>query len=186
MSVNPIEIIAAAFGVANIVLLTRRSIWNYPFALLSVGLYGFVFFEAKLYSDTLLQIFFFLINLYGWAMWMRARGDDGAVVARSMTPPMRIGWIAGSLVTTLLWGYAMTFTDASLPWTDAGVAMFSIAAQILLSRRYWENWVLWIGVDIVSIANYGIKGLHITVLLYAVFLVTAVWGLISWRRSMAT
>ena len=61
---NPIEILATLLGLANILLLVRRSIWNYPFGLLMVAVYAYIFFGAKLYSDALLQIFFFVIQLY--------------------------------------------------------------------------------------------------------------------------
>ena len=60
------EIAAALLGVINVLLVVRRSVWNYPFGIAMVALYFFVFREAKLYSDALLQIFFFLIQLYGW------------------------------------------------------------------------------------------------------------------------
>ena len=74
---SPIEGIAAALVLVNVALVALRSVWNYPFALIAVTLYAFVFFEAKLYSDMLLQGFFFALNLYGWAAWMRARDDSG-------------------------------------------------------------------------------------------------------------
>ena len=77
-----LEWIAVLLGVANIILLIRRSIWNFAFALAMVSLYAVIFFEAKLYSDALLQIFFFVINLIGWRMWLSARGESEAVPVR--------------------------------------------------------------------------------------------------------
>lgn len=74
---SQLEWLAAALVLTNVALVALRSVWNYPFALAAVTLYAFVFFEAKLYSDMLLQGFFFALNLYGWAAWMRAReGSD--------------------------------------------------------------------------------------------------------------
>src|SRR3546814_19832174 len=81
--VSPIEGVAAALVLVNVALVALRSVWNYPFALLAVTLYAFVFFEAKLYSDMLLQGFFFALNLYGWAAWPRARGASGVPGGRS-------------------------------------------------------------------------------------------------------
>ena len=75
-----IEWAAAAFVLTNVALVALRSVWNYPFALVAVTLYAFVFFEAKLYCDMLLQGFFFALNLYGWAAWLRARDSDGIPV----------------------------------------------------------------------------------------------------------
>src|SRR3546814_427665 len=76
---SPIEIAAFVLGVVNLVLLVRRSIWNYPFALAMVALYAQVFFAAKLYSDALLQIFFFVVNLYGWWQWRRSQAHEGDI-----------------------------------------------------------------------------------------------------------
>src|SRR3546814_9899254 len=89
--VSPIEGIAAALVLVNVALVALRRVWNYPFALLAVTLYAFVFFEAKLYRDMLLQGFFFALNLYGWASWTRERGASGVPV-RWMTGRARSGW----------------------------------------------------------------------------------------------
>ena len=62
---RPIEITAFFLGIANIVLLARRSIWNYPFGIVMVSLYACVFYGAKLYSDVILQVFFFVVQIYG-------------------------------------------------------------------------------------------------------------------------
>ena len=64
---RPVEIAAFFLGIANITLLVRRSVWNYPFGIVMVSLYAWVFYGAKLYSDALLQIFFFVVQCYGWA-----------------------------------------------------------------------------------------------------------------------
>ncbi|TZG29596.1 nicotinamide riboside transporter PnuC [Sphingomonas montanisoli] len=183
---NATETIAALLGTANVALVARRSVWNYPFALAMVSLFGVIFFKEKLYSDALLQLFFFVINIYGWIVWHRAEGEAGEVVTRSMPARLRFGWLAITLVAAVIWSGAMAhYTDAALPWIDGPIAMTSIVAQILLSRRYWENWILWIVVDIASIGMYWVKDLHVTAALYTLFLGLSVWGLVGWRRSMA-
>lgn len=181
-----LEAIAFALGVINVTLVVRRSVWNYPFALAMVTLYAAVFWQARLYSDTLLQGFFFVVNIYGWIGWVANRADSGTIVVEPMTARSRAQWAAGSVGAALGWGAVMhLFTDAALPWWDAAIAVASIAAQILLAQRKWENWAIWIAVDIASIGLYLVKGLWLTALLYAVFLALAIWGLIDWRRVMA-
>lgn len=181
---SPLEITATLLGVANIVLIVKRSIWNYPFALAMVSLYAVIFFEAKLYSDAGLQIFFFLVNLYGWWAWSRNRAQEGEIVVEHLTPSGLALWIAGSLIAILGWGTMMArLTDASYPYWDGSVAMLSVAAQILMTRRYLENWHWWIAVNAVSIPLYLRKDLLLTAGLYGLFLVLAVWGLVEWRRA---
>ncbi|WP_420141421.1 nicotinamide riboside transporter PnuC [Sphingomonas sp.] len=181
-----LEALATALGLANIVLLIRRSVWNYPFGLAMVALYADIFFAAKLYSDALLQLFFFAIQLYGWWAWARAGGGGGGVPVRRLTPAARIAWVAMIALVTGLWGWGMhAGTDAASPWWDGGIAVASVAAQILLARRMIENWLLWIAVDAAAIGLYLTKGLALTAGLYAAFLILSAVGLVQWRRAEA-
>ena len=182
---NWIEWVAAGLGVVNVALVVRRSVWNYPFGLAMVSLYFVVFAEARLYSDALLQIFFFVVQLYGWRNWVRAKQADGEVPVGMMGSRERIVWTLATVAASLVWGLGMArFTDAAAPLVDAGVAGFSISAQILMARRRIENWVVWIGVDIAAIGLYASRDLYATSGLYALFLLLSVAGLFQWRRAL--
>lgn len=181
---NGTEIAAAALGLVNVALVVRRSIWNYPFGIAMVSLYFFVFAEAKLYSDALLQIFFLAIQLYGWWNWHRNESDDGILVER-LTGRQRLAWLIGAGAASTAWGLAMArWTDAAMPVADAFIAGMSVSAQCLQSLRKVESWVLWIAVDALAIGVYTMRGLHVTAGLYAVFLVLCVFGLIGWLRKL--
>ena len=181
---NPLEWVAAALGLVNVALVVRRSVWNYPFGMLMVSHYFFVFSEAKLYSDALLQIFFLGLQLYGWRNWLRSKGEVGEVAVARLEPRQRLGWIAATVLASLAWGMMMArFTDAALPFADAAIAGMSVSAQLLLSIRRIENWLLWILVDALAIGVFASRGLFATSTLYAVFLAMAVSGLVSWRRA---
>lgn len=180
-----VEVAACVLGLINVGLTIRRSVWNFPFGLAMVALYGWVFFGAKLYSDVLLQGFFFVLQLYGWHNWTRHQADDGTAVA-ALSWRIRVA----CAVATLLGGGALGFvmarwTDAALPYWDAAIAAMSIAAQTLLSLRRIESWLLWISVDLVAIGVYLHKDLSLTAGLYVVFLGLACVGLVSWRRRLA-
>ena len=181
---NPLEWVAAGLGLVNVALVVRRSVWNYPFGIVMVSLYFFVFFEAKLYSDALLQCFFLAIQLYGWWNWIHAKGTSGEIVVERLGDRERIAWLLATALASLAWGAAMArFTDAALPFADAAIAGMSVSAQLLMSIRRIENWLLWIAVDMLSIGVFASRGLTATSLLYAVFLAMAVTGLLSWRRA---
>jgi nicotinamide mononucleotide transporter len=183
---SSLEILATVFGLINIILIVRRSVWNYPFAIGMVSLYARIFWDAKLYSDAGLQVFFVVVNVYGWWAWSRSKAEAGEIEVTQLTPSGRILWGAGAIVAAALWGLFMSrHTDASSPYWDAAVAMFSVAAQILMTRRYIENWHGWIIVNLLSIGLYGVKGLMLTMGLYVLFLLLAIWGLIEWRRVVA-
>ncbi|QGP78701.1 nicotinamide riboside transporter PnuC [Sphingobium sp. CAP-1] len=184
---NMVEWVAAGLGLINIILVARRSLWNYPFGIAMVALYFFVFVEAKLYSDALLQIFFLVINLYGWWAWLHARKvADGGIAVERLGAAARLLWLAGIAVAALAWGAMMArFTDAAAPFADATIAGMSVAAQILQSQRKYESWVLWIAVDALATGLFWSRGLIATSILYAIFFAIALWGLVRWRRTMA-
>jgi nicotinamide mononucleotide transporter len=183
-NMTPIEIVAVLLGIANILLIIRRSVWNYPFGIAMVTLYFFIFRDAKLYSDAGLQVFFVVVNLYGWFSWSRNKAEAGEVVVQRLGTDGLLAWVAGSAIATAVWGFIMSkYTDASFPFWDAGVAMLSVAGQILMTRRYLENWYWWIAVNAISIPLYIVKNLHLTAGLYALFLVLAAAGLVEWRKA---
>lgn len=181
---RPIEIAAFWLGIANITLLVRRSIWNYPFGIVMVALYAWVFYGAKLYSDVILQLFFFVVQLYGWAHWLTRRDETGLVIVARIGRIAAIACAAGALAGTLAVGGLMArFTDASYPFWDASVLSLSIVAQILLARRILENWLVWVAVDALAIGLYAAKGLYPTAVLYMLFFVIAAIGYVGWRRA---
>lgn len=181
---NLLEIAGTVLGLINIVLLIRRSVWNFPAAMAMVTFIGFVLFEAKLYAEMGLQAFFFVVNLWGWWLWTRAKGAGDMVPVGWMGWPARLGWAGGAGALSIALGVALArWTDAALPMADSAVAGMSVAAQILLGLRRIENWVLWIVIDVVSIALYLDRGLHFLAGLYVAFLVLSVVGMREWVRA---
>ena len=179
-----IEVAAALLGVINVLLVVRRSVWNYPFGIVMVSLYFFVFWDAKLYSDALLQIFFLAIQVYGWWAWLRSPQVDHGVAVEWMSVPQRIRWLAVTAVFIAIWGSGMArYTDAAAPFADSTIAGLSVAAQILQSLRRVESWVLWITVDAFAVGLFIWRGLQVTSALYALFFVLAVVGLREWARK---
>jgi nicotinamide mononucleotide transporter len=110
-----IEAVAVALGVANIALIIRRSVWNYPFGIAMVVLYAHVFWQAKLYSDAGLQVFFLVVQFYGWWAWAQKQQDDGRVAVEAMGMRARIVWVLGSVVAAALWGHDGAAHRCTLP-----------------------------------------------------------------------
>lgn len=183
---SPLEWIAAALGVANIALLVRRSVWNYPFGIAMVALYIVVFRDARLYAEAGLQVFFLAAQAWGWVLWVRVKGDEdagerGRVPVRWLDWPSRAVWLTVTAALSLNLGWALhRFTDAALPYADSAIAGASVAAQILLALRRIENWMLWIAIDSAAILVYLSKDLYATAALYVLFLGFSVLGLREW------
>lgn len=179
-----LEWTAAALGVVNIALLIWRSVWNFPFGIAMVALYILVFWEERLYAEAALQVFFILAQTWGWWLWLRAGGEDRRVPVRWLDNMSRAVWAMATLAVSLNLGWVMhRFTDAAMPYADAGIAGASVAAQILLAFRRIENWVLWILIDVAAILLYINRELYPTAGLYGGMLVMSLLGLKEWTQA---
>ena len=177
------EIAGSVLGLIQIVLLVRRSLWNFPLAMASVTLVGITLYQGRLYSEAGLQGFFFVVNALGWYQWSRVRSGDNAVPVGWMSTAARLRWAAVTVLLSVTLGWIMhTFTNAALPFADSAVTGASIAAQLLLNNRRIENWVLWVAIDVVSIALYLYRDLFFLAALYVAYLVISGIGLRQWTR----
>lgn len=179
-----LELIGAGLSVLGVVLTARRHPWCWPVNLVASVVYGLVFVEARLYSDTLLQGAFCIMTVYGWVRWMQHLDRSGHVRIAPLAPRPAIIHILVGAAGALALGYVMQrWTDAALPWLDAALTAFSLVGQWWQARRHIAAWWLWIAVDVIYIGEYIYKDLHVTALLYAGFVALAVHGLRTWRRA---
>ncbi|MEI7026898.1 nicotinamide riboside transporter PnuC [Paenibacillus sp. y28] len=184
-SSSALEFTATLSGLLCVWLTARQNIWCWPIGLVNVICFFAMFYEAKLYADMLLQVFFFVMSVQGWIVWLTGRGTAKVRPTRRLT--LLRGILLGIAVIAVTGGWGMVlerYTDASIPYLDAFLATLSLAAQLLLSSKVLENWVVWIAVDVLSVGMYAYKELYLIALLYAVFLGIAVSGLLSWRSEL--
>jgi nicotinamide mononucleotide transporter len=182
---NPIEIIASLLGVVSVWFSVKRNIWVFPIGIVMVILYIVVFYQARLYSDMLLQVVYVFMQLHGWFEWSRGdRADDEKIAIGRLS---LFQWGASGVVQvagTIALGYTMSrFTDAALPWLDAFTTVMSLIAQWWVNKKYLENWVLWMLVDLIYLYQYTVKGLYLTTGLYFVFFILAILGYREWRKK---
>lgn len=181
---NPVELVAVAFGLVSVWLSAREHIVSWPTAIVNVGLFFFLFWEARLYADAVLQLVYLSLSVYGWWAWLHG----GA--ARSALRVSRAGrrvWLFG-VPATLAFGlglgaFLQRHTDSPVPYLDALLTSTSLLAQWMMTRKILENWVVWIVADVVYVPMFIARGLPWTSLQYAVFLVLAWMGLTGWRAS---
>ena len=179
------EAVAVILGIIAVYLSTRQNIWTYPLGIISVFIYIFIFHEVKLYADMGLQVFFIILQVYGWYEWLHG-GENKSRLHISHTPrSVAVYNIIFVVLGTAMLGYVLhTLTDAALPYIDSFLAVLSMSGQFLLARKYFQNWHVWMAVNIGSIAMYAMKGLYFTMVLYAVFLGLAVVGYLEWKKEL--
>lgn len=183
------EVAGTILGVLGVWLMIRQSLWGWPVGLVQVSIYAWIFFQARLYSDAILQICFFALLAYGWWHWRRGgRRPAGAATELPVTRlgrGARLAWIVAGALCTAGWGEFMRrTTDAALPHWDAFILVFSLASQWLQARKVLECWAGWMIVNAVAISVYWVKDLHLTAGLYVLFLGMAVWGWRAWAGSL--
>jgi nicotinamide mononucleotide transporter len=180
------ETIGVLFGIAGVWLTIRRNVWCWPVGLVNVVLFVFVFFHARLYGAAVLQLVYVVISFYGWYRWLHP-GPDLLELPVSWTPLRWWGGL-GMAGVALAVGFGLFLryrTDAVLPFLDAATASFSLVAQWQTARKWIDNWLVWIAVDLVYIGMYLSQRLYPTAILYAVFLVLAAIGFHEWRQAIA-
>ena len=186
LTTGPLETAGVLTGIACVWLAARNSLWNFPTAIVSCGLYVYIFGSSRLYSDMGLQFVFIALAGYGWYAWLHP-ADAGA-------PALPVTRTGGRLALLLLLGvglYALGagflfrhYTNAALPYWDTTTTAVSIAAQVLLARKKLENWLIWVAVDVVYVGMYWHKQLYLTSVLYLIYLGLAIYGYLAWRRLM--
>jgi nicotinamide mononucleotide transporter len=179
------ELFGFITGVLNVWLVTRENIWSWPLGVLNALFYVVVFARTGLYSDTGLQVVYFVLSLYGWWHWLRG-GPKHEPVVVTRTPRAQALLLAGIAVGTwlLLWTITRRIPGAAMPHLDAALVAVSLVAQYMMTRKLLENWLLWIAVDVVYIGLFINRKLPLTAVLYTVFLGLAILGYVQWRRSM--
>ncbi len=180
-----LEVVAVAFGIVSVFLSVREHIWSWPTGIINVTLYTVLFYQTGLYSDMGLQVVYFVLSIYGWYEWLY--GGAGKTELHVSRTPRNV-WLVLGVVGVAFWavdGYATShLPNVSLPYVDAATATVSLIAQYLMTRKYLENWTLWIIVDVVYVGMLIYKGLNLTAFNYAIYLVLAVMGHISWKKSL--
>ena len=178
-----IEIAGFITTLLGIWLTTRRLLVCWPVTLLADFLYLVVFYQARLFSDALLQIFFVAFTLYGWWHWWRGVREEGEVRVAPLGLRGALAAIAAGAVGAVVLGWLMARVGAALPHLDAALTSYSLVASWWQARKHIANWWLWIVVDLVYVGEYIYKGLWLTAPLYLLLVGLAVLGWWDWRRA---
>ena len=180
-----VELASAAITIWSIWLATRQNIWYYPTGLVALAAYTWVYYDARLYAEALLQIICFGLMVYGWYEWLHG-GENRRELPVSRAPAWAwtSGIVSGLIGSALTIWIQLRFTDNPNPYVDSSLFAWSLVAQWMTARKWIENWILWILINTVSVPLYIARDLKVTALLYAGLWLLAFLGYREWRRSL--
>ncbi|MBX9444747.1 nicotinamide riboside transporter PnuC [Dickeya chrysanthemi] len=204
-----VEALGTLSGLICIWLASLEKIANYLFGLVNVSLFALIFFQIQLYASLLLQIFFLAANVYGWYAWSRTTEDKAAALqVRWLSRRQALGWSIGCVVAialmsryidplfslltriavVLMQGAGLdvsmpTLQPDAFPFWDSAMTVLSVAAMLLMTRKYVENWLLWVIIDIISVVIFAYQGVYAMSLQYVVLTLIALNGAWLWVNA---
>ena len=180
-----LEVLAFVLSLGMVGYNIAQRHWGWPLAIVSSLLYFALFWRSRLYGDASLQIFFAVLALWGWWQWLRGAVANGDALRVSRLS--RSGLLRMTVACALLWPitgwFLLRFTDTDVPWWDAFPTALSVVGQFLLGRKYLENWLVWIAVNVASVALFAYKDLWLTSILYTLFIALSVVGYRAWKKN---
>jgi len=181
-----LELVAVAFGLVCVWFMKKESILVFPFGIVNVLIYVYIFFSARLYANAGINCFFFIMSVYGWYNWTRKDSSDNRIrIARCSGTELLLNGIAIIVFFFVIRFILIRFTSSRIPSWDAMTTAVYIVAQWLLSRKRIENWILWIFADAVMIGLCAWEDLFFSSFQYLVFTIIAILGFREWKTKLA-
>ncbi len=172
-----IESLAVLFSLLYVILAAKENIWCWGAALISVSLYIYICYTAKLYPETGLQIFYLIMAIIGYFTWNKKSKEK---IKEWSEFKHLIIIILGALFSFIMGFYFFTYTESAMPIIDSITTTFSIIATYMVVKKVLGNWLYWIVIDLLSVYMYFHRDLHLTSLLFVAYATIAVFGYISW------
>ena len=178
---------ASVTGMLSVILVAKGKISNYYFGIINVVIYGFISYNSKYYGEAMLNILYFLpMQIIGFMMWRRNNvniDESKEVKAERMTAKEIILWSVLSGIAVIVYEIILKKLNNTLPMADSFTTVLSVTAMILMVKRYIEQWIVWIMIDIVAIYMWlFIKSDYNITIMWTAYLVNAVYGLYNWAK----
>ncbi len=193
-SFSTLEIIGTFIGILYIIFEYRASMWLWPVSVIMPIIYISIYYQAGIYADMGINVYYFLAAIYGWVVWSRGksrRAESGKSSVKEELPIVYTSseeWYCCTIVfaaTFMILSYILIrYTSSTVPYSDGFTTALSVIGMWMLAHKRIEHWIVWIVVDIVSSVLYFSKGLYPTSGLYLLYTIIAVAGYLKWRKIM--
>ena len=171
-------------AIGYLLLAIRENIWCWFCAGISTAIYVWIFIDARLYMESALNVFYFVMAIYGWYVWYSGRTDGHKRPVVKWPPGTHGAAIVAIVVASLASGFLLsTRTDAAFPYIDSLTTWSAIWATFLVARKVLENWWYWLVIDAASVFIYWSRDLELTAGLFVLYVAMIPFGIVSWTRS---
>ena len=180
---NPLEIIGFISGFTGVFLTVIKNKWCFPIGIINVIISCFLFYESRLYADSLQQLVYIPLLIVGWLNWNK--NVDAEFIVERIKKNGAALYFSLFILTGVVLGFILkNYSNASFPWIDSMATSASFLAQYLIAKKKIENWIIWIIVNVVYIFVYLQKDLSLYAILYCVYLFLAIQGYYQWRKQL--
>jgi len=190
--ISYLELIGTMFGLVSVYFATRANILTWGTGIINELFLFILFFQVQLYADMFLQVYFFVVTLYGWYNWKKTPNENSIT---SIGLNAKFWLFLTIILSTFATGYLFSKIhmylpqyfklEASYPYVDSYVMVLSVFATVLLAKKKIETWYLWIAVDMVCVFLFFKKGIVFLGLEYLIFLGLATYGLMNWKKQLS-
>ena len=186
---NIFEIIGAVIGLFYIISEYRADQWFWPLSLLMSAFYAVIDFTSGIYANGGICCYNFMMSIYGILIWrgvIQKRKEDDGGERRISSCPRAYWWqivtviVLLSVVLTWLLGY---IRESSYPLLDGISASLTIVGMLMLAHKWWQQWICWMFVNPLMVTIFFLTGNYASALLYIVFEIVCIFGLIKWRKE---
>ena len=178
------EMLAAAVALIGVWLTSRKQLHGWTLGFAGSIIYTAIFFVSGLYAESVLQIFYAFMGVYGWLKWKNETTESQTAVKHIPLKTIVSSAFITVTLSIVAGAFLNRFSDSTVPYLDASLAAAGLVITLLMAKRFVENWLAWIVVDLVSAALYFYRELHITAVVYLFFTTMAVYGYFHWKREL--
>ena len=180
---NWLEITAVIFAILYLILAVKQNILCWIAGIISSVLYFFIMQKAGLYMEAYLQVFYVVMGIYGWSQWSASNASNPSFIVNTWSKYQHMIALSIILALSLLSGFLLErYTDAALPFLDALVSWGAVVATYMVAKKLLENWIYWFVIDATSIFLFIERGLWLSAVLFATYLVIIFFGYQSWNK----
>ena len=181
---SELEILASATALAGVYFTSRKLSAGWMLGALGAVLYALLFFQGKLYAESVLQLIYAAMGVRGWLLWKKDSINSSNAIYQLNRKSFLLGCLVAALLTLMIGWLLSNYSDSDVPWIDDFLAASGLTVTVWMMQRYLENWLFWIGIDIASAVLYFSRSMPIAALVYLIFTALAVYGYLQWKNDL--